>query len=122
MLLDRVEKVLAYAFGGLHHATGPIKDYGHTVEVSVYAGSHIATTDGDILTALVIASHAYSVRMGIWPSGPRRLKFVFSLRDRLWIEGETGNTAHPTMAQAMARAVQGTKRRWPLREDMTGDE
>lgn len=102
-LSEKARVVLARAYRGIHHVTGTIRDFnpekmnGRT-EVNVYGG--LATVDFDTLTRLVISAHDECLRMEIKPSGPGRLKLVFTNRVR---NGEGMFDSCPIIEDAIAK-------------------
>jgi len=102
---DKVERVIARAFGGVHNVpswkrrqvcttTGGLK-------ISIPVGGSMATYDGDRLTRLVIAAHDECVRFEIIGGTPRYMTCWFHVR-----EGRIGDSMwqrHPTMEVALAK-------------------
>lgn len=95
---DRVKRVLAIAYAGIHHVPGwdKRKPYGDGLTVTVF--QDLATYDFDRLTRLVVAAHDHCVRLQIDSGGPRHLALRFWPRQR---EGDI-TRRHPTMEDAMA--------------------
>lgn len=78
--VERLDRVLAYAFRGIHHA-GKIKKHSDDYwETNIFGG--ISTFDFDHLTRLVLAAHKWAVRVEITSSGPRMVKLHLSARTR----------------------------------------
>jgi hypothetical protein len=102
---DKVERVIARAFGGVHNVpswkrrqvcttTGGLK-------ISIPAGGSMATYDGDYLTRLVIAAHDECVRFEIIGGTHGYMTCWFHVR-----EGRVGASMwqrHPTMEEALGR-------------------
>lgn len=89
--VERIERVVDYAFGGLHHTRG-LKRHkeGNGFEwweFTVSDGS-MATEDADELTRLVIASLEYGVRAEVSGGGPYRIKV------RLFPRNQRGGHLH----------------------------
>lgn len=99
------ERVLARAFGGIHHVPEwSRREDGGTDGVIVrmhYPPGGLATYDYDNLTRLVVAAHDEHVRVAIHPGGPRGMRLVLTLR-REWQEPSISR-GHPTMEQALER-------------------
>jgi hypothetical protein len=98
---QQIENTLIAAFKGMHHA-GKVK-WGHDGNPedpwATTCVLPMATYDSDTLTRLVLAAHAYAVRIEIGPGGPRQVKLKLWTRDRSadWYEG------HPTIQQSIDR-------------------
>jgi len=102
-LRERVERILANAYHGIHHVPYWSRRKEHrgafpSIQVAVLDG--ISTYDFDTLTRLVIASHDACVRLEICWSGPRMLKLMFHPRVR---ENESIACRHPTIEEAIER-------------------
>lgn len=98
----RANRVLATAFGGLHHVPRIVKhDQGHERyemwEVNTW--DDLSTWDFNILTVLVIMAHDQCVRLSICHSGPRMVKI------RMWPRKRHGGITerHPTIEEAIDR-------------------
>lgn len=96
-LRAKTEAVLAFAYGGLHHVPGKIREKagGLYFEVNIFGG--LATYDFNELTRLVVACHEHCVRMEITNSGPGMIKLMFHDRKR---EGRMYER-HPTLRKAL---------------------
>lgn len=74
--ITRAEQVLSYAFGGLHNVPGKIRRGDDSkmggVEVCVYGG--LSTFDFERLTRLVLAAHAYCVRVEVSGASPQYVR------------------------------------------------
>lgn len=92
----RAMQVINYVWGGIHHVE-KIEKTPRYWQFSVYGD--IATTDFDAATRIVIAAHAFCVRVSIKNSGPRMLKFLLSNRGR----GDSYTEDHPTFAQMVEK-------------------
>ena len=80
-LRGKVERILAFAYHGIHHVPGwdrRKEELRGVIEINVF--DSIATWDFDQLTRLVIGAHNECCRMEIRASGPRLLKLVFHNR------------------------------------------
>jgi len=91
----RMERVLSFAYRGIHHVRKIKKQSATRWEVSMPDG--ISTFDFDTLTRLVIAAHKYAVRVSIHASGPRLVKIVLCARKR---QGDIYER-HPTIEEAI---------------------
>jgi len=88
--------VLVRAFGQAHHV--PLVKFGILWLEVPYSGN-LATSDGDLLTRLVVAAHDAAVRLSINPGGPRRVVLVLHPRVR---SGRMG-TNHLPLEEANQR-------------------
>lgn len=103
VLRERVERVLACAYHGIHHVTHWNRRREHSgafpsIQVAVFQG--LSTYDFDTLTRLVVSSHDECVRLEICASGPRLLNLMFHPRVR---EHEHISGRHPTIEAAIER-------------------
>lgn len=80
--VERMERLVGYAFGGLHHVRGLKKNVeGNGYEWwNFHVFDDISTQDSDILTRVVIASLEYGVRVSVVQSGPGRVGFILHPR------------------------------------------
>ena len=80
--VERMERLVGYAFGGLHH----VYKLKRNVEGNGYEWwrfsifDDISTHDSDKLTRLVVASLEYGVRVSVVQGGPHRLGVILHPR------------------------------------------
>ena len=80
--VERMERLVGYAFGGLHH----VYKLKRNVEGNGYEWwkfhvfDDVSTHDSDILTRVVIASLEYGVRVSVVQSGPGMVGFILHPR------------------------------------------
>ncbi|MBK6418488.1 MAG: hypothetical protein IPF79_04755 [Ignavibacteria bacterium] len=95
----RFERIVDYAFGGLHHVRHYKVEKG-MARFLVY--QDMSTFDSDLLTRLVIASHQYGVRAEIHPCNFHYLEVY--LHPRAQREGAT-YARHPSPFELIERIV-----------------
>ena len=102
----RMERVLAFTFGGLHHC-GRIHKENVGTEYENWTtskwsgrGCQESTWDFNFLTRFVFACHAYCVRGAMGQSGPGMIKLQLHARHT-----RTGDITerHPDMEEAVAK-------------------
>jgi hypothetical protein len=97
--MEKVERILAVAYFGIHHVPGweKRKPWGDGVTVTV--SSDLSTYDFDTLTRLVVAAHDECVRLSVDHAGPRHMALRFHPR-----RGREGRMfdRHPTIEEAIA--------------------
>lgn len=108
LLRVRAERVLGFAFRGVHNVPGRIVEFGppsggSRVEVCAYGS--IATWDFDQLTRLVIAAHRERVRVEVCGTGgPRRLRLILTLRKAFADAGDSPfMLGHPSVSEMLER-------------------
>lgn len=90
----RIAWVLVHAFAGAHHV--PKVCFGaRWVSISVFG--EMATTDGNLLTRLVVAAHEAAVRVSVGAGGPRLVQVRLHPRKHTPMIA----TNHPTMEAAI---------------------
>ena len=89
--LVRCAWVLVRAYGGAHHVPPRPRVLPRSMEVTHYA--HAATTDGDLLTRLVVLAHDAGVRIEATGSAPRYMRIALHPRTR----ATCCMTGHPTL-------------------------
>ncbi len=94
---ERVEKVVALAFGGLHNVDR-LRFYGFYATCGTHGGE-LATWDGNRLTALVVAGHDQGVRVSV---SARGMRLEVMLHPRRCRAGRIAHR-HPTLEDAIAR-------------------
>jgi hypothetical protein len=98
---ERAERVLAFAFAGIHHVLGwRRRKQPHPDVIEVIHHGELASFDGDCLTMLVLAAHAYHVRVSIDGRAPNYLRITMHNRRREGILYDR----HPTIDHAIERA------------------
>lgn len=95
--LVRCAWLLVHAYRGSHHV-GRVKIFDHrSLQVTHY--SEAATTDGDVLTRLVVLAHDAAVRVSVSASGPYNLSIMLHARER----SDRNMTNHRTLEDAAAK-------------------
>lgn len=101
--LIRCAWLLCHVYGGPHHVGHVRFGSGEGwLEVSHYG--EIATSDGTILTRMMVAAHECAVRLSIHPGGARGLRVLLHPRART----SSTSTNHPTLD----RATSALRERW----------
>lgn len=98
---ERAERVVDFAFGGMHHVFSARFEDGH-LWCSVYGS--LSTWDFDGLTRLVVAAHEHCVRIDVRPSAPRHLGILISRRVPLADAGTHPMVeGHPTLLEHLEK-------------------
>lgn len=97
----RMAWALVHSFAGAHHVP-KVKFGARWMRLSHYGD--LATTDGNVLTRLVVACHDAALRLSLGPGGPRQV--ILSLHPRARTQRIMTN--HPTLEVA----AQGLRERW----------